>query len=131
MTIKFLRTYQGHLAGTIANLPAQLEAALIAQGIAQADNVANVIAGNMSANVQAGTAAIAAGANSVTITNSLITPASKVFAAVSQTAADGTLLRIERVVVAAGSVTLYGNANATAKTLVDWSIIPQPGMSLG
>lgn len=131
MTIKFLRTYQGHLAGTITTLPAQLEAALIAQQIAQADSVANVVAGNMSANVQAGTAAIAAGQSSVTITNSLITPASKVFAAVNQAAADGTLLRIERIVPGAGQVTLYGNANATAKVLVDWSIIPQPGMSLG
>lgn len=131
MTIKFLRSYQGHLAGTIANLPAQLEAALIAQQIAQADSTANVIAGNMSANVQAGTAAIAAGANSVTISNSLITPASKVFAAVNQAAADGTLLRIDRIVPGNGQVTLYGNANATAKTLVDWSIIPQPGMTLG
>jgi hypothetical protein len=131
MTVKLLRAYQGHLAGAIVSLPAQLETALIAQQIAQADSVANVAAGNMSSNALAGTAAIAAGANNVVITNSQITPASKVVAYVNQAAADGTLLRIDRVVPGNGQVTLYGNANATAKTLVDWAIIAQPGMTLG
>lgn len=129
MTVKLLRAYQGHLAGAIVSLPAQLETALIAQQIAQADSVANVVAGNMSSNALAGTAAIAAAANSVTITNSQISPASKVVAYVNQAAADGTLLRIDRVVPGNGQVTLYGNANATAKVLVDWAIIAQPGMT--
>lgn len=131
MTVKLLRAYQGHLAGAIVSLPAQLEASLIAQSIAQPDNIANVVAGNMSSNAPAGTAAIAVGAGSVTITNSLITPASKVAAYINQAVADASLTVIARVVPGNGQVTLYGNGNATAKVLVDWSIIPQPGMTLG
>jgi membrane-associated protease RseP (regulator of RpoE activity) len=131
MSILLNRAYAGHAAGTVVTFPDQLETALIAQGIATASTKSSVAAGNVTANVAAGTVAIAAGASSVVITSDKITPATKVFAAVAQAAADGTLLRIDRIVVAAGQVTLYGNANATAKTLVDWSIIPQPGMTLG
>lgn len=131
MSVLLNRAYSGHAAGTVATLPAQLEAALIAQGIATASSKANVAAGNLVANVAAGTAAIAIGASSVVITSDKITAASKVFATISQAAADGTLTSIQRVVPADGQVTIYGNANATAKVLVDWSIIPQPGMTLG
>jgi hypothetical protein len=131
MSVLLNRAYAGHLAGTIQTFPAQLEAALIAQGIASASTKANVAAGNMTANVPAGTAAIAAGASSVVITSDKITASSKVFASIAQAAADGTLTQIVRIVPADGQVTIYGNANATAKTLVDWSIIPQPGMTLG
>lgn len=131
MSVLLNRAYSGHAAGTIATLPAQLEAALIAQGIATASSKANVAAGNLVANVAAGTAAIAIGASSVVITSDKITAASKVFATIAQAAADGTLTSIQRIVPADGQVTIYGNANATAKVLVDWSIIPQPGMTLG
>ena len=62
------------------------------------------------------------------ITCSLVTASSKVSAYVSQTAADGTLLRVERVVPAAGSFTIFGTANATAATVVDWAIIPAFGV---
>jgi hypothetical protein len=44
-------------------------------------------------------------------------------AVVAQTTADTTLLRVERVVPAAGSFTIYGTANATATTRIDWCVI--------
>ena len=43
---------------------------------------------------------------------------------VAQAAADGTLLRVERVVCAAGLFTIFGTANATATTFIDWAIVP-------
>ena len=52
-----------------------------------------------------------------------------VTAVVSQAAADGTLLRVERVVPAAGSFTIYGTAGATAATTVDWSIVNPEGQT--
>ena|SRR5437763_12488654 len=131
MSVLLNRAYAGHAAATVVTLPKQLEDALIAQGIASASTKANTVAGNVVANAPAGTVAIAAGQSSVVITSDKITAASKVFATVAQAAADGTLTSIQRIVPADGQVTIYGNANATAKTLVDWSIIPQPGMVLG
>jgi hypothetical protein len=131
MSVLLNRAYSGHAAGSIVTLPKQLEDALIAQGIASASTKASVAAGAVTANVAAGTVAIAAGQSSVVITSDKISAASKVFATVAQAAADGTLLRIDRIVPADGQVTLYGNANATAKVLVDWSVIPQPGLVLG
>lgn len=57
------------------------------------------------------------------ITNSLVTAASVVHAQVAQAVADGTLLRVERVVPGAGSFTIYGTANATADTVVSFQVI--------
>jgi hypothetical protein len=70
-----------------------------------------------------GSCAIAAGASSVVITNPYVTASSFVMAVVAQTTADTTLLRVERVVPAAGSFTIYGTANATATTRIDWCVI--------
>lgn len=74
-------------------------------------------------NTVTGKSAIAAASSSVVITNSLVTANSVVVAVVSQAAADGTLLRIERISVAAGTFTLFGNAAATAATTVRWAIL--------
>ena len=63
-------------------------------------------------------------ASSVVITHPWVTANSIVMAVVSQAAADGTLLRVERVVPAAGSFTIYGTANATAATTIAWVIGP-------
>ncbi len=130
MAILLNRPYGGYLSGTTVELTAELEAALIAQGWASTATVANVTTGAVTANTYSGTVAIAAGASSVVITNDKIVANSKVFAVVAQAAADGTLLRVERVVTAAGSVTIYGTANATATTLIDWAIISPPGMTV-
>ena len=62
------------------------------------------------------------------VTNNLVTANSKVWAVVAQASADGTLLRVERVLTADGSFTIYGTANATAVTLIDWALLPTVGM---
>jgi len=130
MTVLLKNGYAGYLAGTTVMLPTNVEAALIAQGLASAAAAANITTGAVTANVVAGRAAIAAGASSVVITNSLVDANSKVFAVVAQAAADGTLLRVERILCAAGSFTIYGTANATATTFIDWSIVTPTGMAI-
>ena len=127
MTVLLKNGYAGYLAGTTVMLPTNVETALIAQGLASSASSANITTGAVTANVISGRAAIAAGASSVTITNNLVDANSKVFAVVAQAAADGTLLRVERILCAAGSFTIYGTANATATTFVDWSIVSPPG----
>lgn len=67
-----------------------------------------------------GKSAIAIGASSVVITNSLARTDSIVFAVIQQASADATLTRIERVSVTTGSFTIFGNATATAAVVVTW-----------
>jgi hypothetical protein len=129
MAVLLNRSYGGFSAGSTAEFTAEVEAALIAQNLASSASVANVTTGAQTSNTWSGTAAIPIGSSSVVITNSLITANSKVWAVVAQAAADGTLLRVERVVPAAGSVTIYGTANATAVTLIDWAILPTLGFT--
>lgn len=71
-------------------------------------------------NKPSGQVAIAAGASQVVVTNSLVATTSVVYAVVQQT--DATLLRVDRVVPAAGSFTIIGNANATAATKVGFVV---------
>lgn len=129
MTVSLLRAYGGYPNGSVVELPSELEAALIAQGLAATALSTAITTGAATANTYAGTAAIPIGASSVVITNSNIDANTKVWAVVSQAAADGTLLRVERVVPAAGSVTIYGTANATAITFVDWAILNPSGLT--
>lgn len=121
MTVLLNRSYGNYASGTVVELPASTEAALIQQSIAQASAAAPTT-GNVSTQEFTGTVGIAAGQTSLVVSHPLVTPQSKVSAVVSQAAADGTLLYIARVVPAAGSFTIYGNAAATATTIVDWSI---------
>lgn len=121
------RAIQGYAPGTVIELSASTEAALIAAGQASA-SAGPPTPGAVSTTATSGCCAIAAGSSSVTITNPLISPQSLVWAVVAQAAADGTLLRVERVVCAAGSVTIYGTANATATVSIDWAIL-NPGGS--
>lgn len=114
--------YKGYLAGTVVNLPASEEAALIAQGLATASTVASTTTGNVTANVIQGIGAVAAGSANLTVTNNLVNASSIITAYVSQATADGTLLRVERVVAGAGTFTIYGTANATATTLIAWKV---------
>jgi hypothetical protein len=123
MTVTLNRPYFGYASGTVVTLPsASEEAALIAQGGAVTAAVANTTTGAVTANLISGTAAFAIGAASLVITNALVDANSVINAYVSQAAADGTLLRVERIVAAAGSFTIYGTAAATAVTLVKWYV---------
>lgn len=122
MTVLLNRPYGGLAAGAITAFPPSTEAALIAQGIA-ANSAAAPSTGAYTTAEFSGRAAIAAGASSVVITHPLINANSKIWACINQAAADGTLLRVERIVPAAGSFTIFGTANATATTVVDWAII--------
>jgi hypothetical protein len=127
--ITLLRSYNGFVAGAIVEFTAELEAALIAQGLAltSAGPVtpgaqSRVDGANPMIPVLAGTAAIAAAASSVVISNSAITANSKGFAQISQAAADGTATSIVRVSAAAGALTITANAAATAATEVSFIV---------
>ena len=67
-------------------------------------------------NKASGTVAIAIGQASVTVTNSLVTANSRVFATLQFV--DATLTTILTVVPGSGSFVITGNANATAATKV-------------
>jgi hypothetical protein len=70
-----------------------------------------------------GRVAIAAGSNNIVVTNTACAATTTVFAVITQASADATLTQIVRVVPAAGSFTIYGNANATANTVVDFVLL--------
>ena len=127
MTVLLNQAYEGYLTGTTVNLPTNVESSLIAQGRASNAARANTTTGAVTANVLQGTAAIAAGASSVVITNNKVDANSIVIAYVSQAAADTTLLRVERVLPANGSFTIFGTANATATTLISWAVLSPAG----
>lgn len=129
MTVLLNKAYGGSPAGAIVSYTTELEAALIAQGLATASTRALTTTGAQTQNTLQGTAAIPIGASSVVVTNSLVDANSHVTAKVAQAAADGTLLRVERVLCAAGSFTIFGTANATAITLIDWEIVINSGLS--
>jgi hypothetical protein len=131
MAINLNRGYMGLIAGTVVGLSSNIEANLIASGQASANaSKANITPGAITYNGIQGSVAIPAGQSSVTITNALIDANTKVMANIAQAAADGTLTSLVRIVPAAGSVTIYGNANATAATVVDWSIVAAPGLTV-
>ena len=127
MTVTLLRAYQGTPVGSVVEYSAELEAALVAQSLATSGGT--ITTGAQTQNTWSGSASCAIGAASVVITNSNIVANTRVWAVVSQAAADATALRVERVVPAAGSVTIYLTAAATAATLVDWAIITPPSLS--
>jgi hypothetical protein len=131
MAINLNRNYRGLIGGTIVGLSTNIEANLIAAGYASANaSKANITPGNVAYDGIQGTVAIPAGQASVTITNPNIDANTKVIANIAQAAADGTLTSLPRIVPAAGSVTIYGNANATAAVVVDWSIVAAPGLTV-
>lgn len=72
-------------------------------------------------NKPSGKVAIAIGASSVTVTNSLVTAASTVIATLQFI--DATLTQILSVVPGSGSFVITGNANATAATKVAFVVI--------
>lgn len=125
MTVALNRSYQGFPAGTIVDLDAVTEAALVTQGIASTSSAA-ITAGAQSITavpspwqpVVSGYAAIAAAAASVVITIPGVTAQHKASATISQSGADGTLTSIVRVLCGNGTVTITGNAAATAQVRV-------------
>lgn len=129
MTVLLYRAYAKYPAGATVELPAELETNLINQGLAATALATAVTTGAQTTSAFSGTAAIAAGQSSVVITNPNITANSKVWAVVNQAAADGTLLRVERIVPAAGLVTIYGTDAATATTFIDWALLQPPGLT--
>jgi hypothetical protein len=131
MTVTLLQPYQGSPAGAVVTYAASTEAALIAQQRATTALATATTTGANTSNVVTGLAAIAAGASSVVVTNPYVDASSYVVATVAQAAADGTLLRVERVVTAAGLFTIFGTANATATTLVKWAILNNVNISPG
>lgn len=122
MAILLSRSYGGIAAGNVGQFPISTETALIAQGFG-VTSAAKPTAGAFTTNQMMGQCSIATGAASVVVTNPLVNASSIIEAQVSQAAADGTLLRVERVTPAAGSFTITGTANATADTAIQWAII--------
>ncbi len=78
--------------------------------------------GNATANALRGQAAFAAGTNACVITNNQVKTTSTVIP-VLDAAADATLTQILRVIPAAGSFAVYGNANATATPTFTWLVV--------
>lgn len=122
MTVLLNRPYGAFPSGAVVMLPLSTETALIAQNFA-VSSAAALTTGAQSSNELQGRVSIAAGASSLVVTNPFVNANSKIFAVVAQAAADGTLLRVERVLAAAGSFTIYGTANATAATVIDWAVL--------
>jgi hypothetical protein len=129
MSVLLNRAYLGYPIGTVVELPLSTEQSLIAQNLAQTALTSATTPGAITANVAQGTAAVAAGASSVVVTNSLVTASSIIYAVVGQAAADTTFTNVQRVVAAAGSFTVFGPANATAATIIDWAIVQSPNTS--
>ena len=119
MAVTLTRAYAGYPAGTTTQFDTPTETALVQQGFATVAAVA-ITPGAITTSQPNGRVAIPAGVLSVVVTNPNVTAQSKISAFIAQTTADGTLTAIQRVVPAAGSFTIYGNANATAAVLVDW-----------
>lgn len=133
MTVLLSRPYAGYSAGQTVQVPTTLENSIVANNfgtVASTAAAAAVTQGALSTSLPAGRCTIAIGASSVVVTNPLVDVNSKIFAVINQAAADGTLLRVERIVPAAGSFTIYGTANATAAVSIDWAIVgPFGGMT--
>lgn len=128
MTVSLSRAYAGYAAGDVVQFDTPTETALVQQGFASV-SAAVVTAGARSTSQFSGRAAIPAGQLSVVISNPSFTPQTKASAWIAQGTADGTLTTILRVVPANGSITIYGNANATAATQVDWTVPDLSGLT--
>tara|TARA_R110000868_G_scaffold10766_1_gene52206 strand:+ start:1137 stop:1547 length:411 start_codon:yes stop_codon:yes gene_type:complete len=133
MTVLLTRAYGGYAAGQTVQVPTSLETAIVAAGsgtVASTAASAAVTTGALSTNLPAGRVSIAAASSSVVVTNPLVDVNTKIYAVINQAAADGTLLRVERIVPAAGSFTIFGTANATATVSIDWAILgPYGGLT--
>lgn len=138
MAVLLNKAYMGLNQGATVALATNIENALIAQGLASSvAGKATITPGNITYNGWTGSVAVPAGASSVTITSPYFDRNTKLLANIGQAAADGTLTSIVRIVAAdavagaaGGTVTIYGNANATANTIIDWVIAAYPGLTI-
>ena len=115
------RPYGGYAAGTIVQMQTATELSLIGQNIGTL-SAGPVTPGNVTTNQVVGRLGIAAAGTSVTVFGPYTTE-SKFSTALSNAAADTTALYVSRTVPAAGSVTFFLNAAATAAVSIDWSQI--------
>ena len=120
------RAYAGYPANTIVQLGTVEEAAVIANGLA-VNSAGPVTPGAVRTERSFGRVGISIGVSSVVVTCPIVTAESKVFAVIAQAAADSTLLRVERILCANGSFTIYGTANATAAVAIDWAVVDTSG----
>jgi hypothetical protein len=130
MAVLLNKGYAGLASGNTVQLPTNTESSLVSQGLASTALATALTTGALTCNLLSGRVAVAAGASSLVVTNANVDANSKVVAYVNQAAADGTFLRVERIVPAAGSFTIYGTAAATATTFVDWAIVVPAGLSV-
>jgi len=130
MTVLLSRPYAGYTAGQTIQVPTNLESSLVSNrfgAVASTSASAAVTTGALSTSLPAGRVTVPIGAASVVVTHPNVDVNSKIFAVVNQAAADATLLRVERIVPAAGSFTIYGTANATAAVSIDWTLMDSFG----
>lgn len=120
MTVLLNRAYAGYLAGAVCTFDKPTEDDLIVQGIAVASAAVPTVGAQAPATIMQGRAAVAIAATSVVINHPLATEQSVALAVVAQAAADGTALRVERVVCGVGTITIHVTAGATAATVVNW-----------
>lgn len=118
------KSYAGYAQGAIAEFGAELELALIAQGIASTTLLTVASTGPITTSELKGSVVLAIAAASIVVTHPACNAGSRVLAYISQAAADATALRIERVVTASGSFTIYATAAATAATVIDFQLFP-------
>ena len=76
--------------------------------------------GNQTANTPSGRCSIAAAGTTVTVTNSFVTAASRIFAEVGT---NDTTALIKNVVPGSGSFVVTLNAAATATTNINWFVV--------
>lgn len=124
------RSYAGYPAGTVVELPTSTEATLVAAGQATV-SAGPPTPGAVTTTANSGCAGVAAAGSSVVVTHASVSVQSLIYAVVSQAAADGTALRVDRVSVAAGSFTIFLNAAATAAVNIDWAILNPNGSLTG
>jgi len=120
------KSVMGYAAGTIVQMTTNQEAALVAQGVATV-SAGPVTPGAVTTTAIQGRVGIAAAGTSVVISNPSFTTESKIFAMLSNAAADGTAFGIARITPAAGTVTITLLAAATAAVSIDWSLFVQQG----
>jgi hypothetical protein len=126
MTVLLSRAYGGYSAGQTVQVPTSLENAIVASGsgaVVSSAASAAVTTGPLTTNLPAGRCTIPPGAGSVVVTNPAVDVNSKIFAVINQATPDTSLLRIERIVPAAGSFTIFGTTSATAAISVDWALL--------
>ena len=122
------RGYAGYLPATIAQFQTSEELVLVNQGLGTA-SAGPVTPGNVITSKTSGRVGIAAAGTSVVISNPAIDANSKVYAYLSNAAADTTALYITRITCTAGTCTINVNAATTAAVSIDWALMLLAGDS--